>query len=207
VSLYIRPQCIVHAGLPALASCSEVLHHLGTVSHRYRYFGRLLLWASLAGQANFALRPKSLYRRRIVGVVWALRIIHLVRCGRNGCRSLFLAKGRGLRSRRAFHVCHRNDRKSIERRHCAPSKRIRLDRAKPRSEPFVGRARGELTEPPRKYVFGKWPGWSFCRAGERWKAPRMPAGAAGDAQSGPCWGMNPGFNADSRRAGFSACGR
>jgi hypothetical protein len=43
-------------------------------------------------------------------------------------------------------------------KHLTAAQRIRIDRAKPRSDPIVGRARGEPTGPPRKYVFGKSPG-------------------------------------------------
>ena len=92
---HISPQRIVHAGLPAFAGRAKELHDLGAVAHRYRNLGGFLLWATLAGQANLALRPERVHRGGVIGIIRASRILHFVGRSCNGCGQLPFAKGEG----------------------------------------------------------------------------------------------------------------
>jgi len=92
----VLSQCVVHACLPAFASRLEVLDHIGAISNRYRNFSWQFLRSALAWKANLPFGPVRGHRLRIIRVIRALSVFHLLRCSRDRSCDLFLAKGRGL---------------------------------------------------------------------------------------------------------------
>lgn len=126
----VLPQSFVHPGLPAFASFFEVRENFRAVPDSNRHFRRPPLRSPFAGGANFALCPELRHCLRIVGVIWALEIVHTFGSGIQCRYHLFLAKAQGLGSTLLFHACHHIDRKLFGRclrARSTPGKRLVLE--------------------------------------------------------------------------------